>query len=1321
MSVVKDEEEDGGSGGHSIAGYEYQIDVSVWLALDLVLANQLTQELVLEPASEEDIEADLAEDEPGRLTSTAALDGYRLIVQAKLRSGDAWTVASVKALLKHGEARASAAKRLEDGKARYLLITTAGLNGGTRGLRVRRPGNWPKPGDMPATIKSALPTDSAGRVAIIANEDEERLATDIKTLLTESFRVPNARLEECRQALREQARVRIGGAGGGRWLRAHLEQVIRRHDGYIASSPELEHYVHPTNWAELRAAMRERHAALIIGQSGTGKTMATRKLYDELRTEVPGLSRVPITLGPEQLRDDATEPPVLYDIEDPWGRYDFDPKSRPWNDQLAQFFAKARPDRMIVATSRLDVAQSAGALETVKPWRVGLEAEHYGLAERRRLYRTRIDALPRKLQPVAKESEASVLAELATPLEIQKFFDALPTLDDEERRNPAGLVAEAIRRAHQDSIERTVVDQIEERQDVRAAAILWGLLKATDKLSLRLLRQIEDRLAEFGPQFEKGVSPLVAFFVAARNLRQIDSTITYYHPRVEAGIEQALDRDRLVARRTLRLLIDILVSPDGPSEAWGAAASARLLLATDRTPELKPEPSATAQTKIDAWLASELAKGGKEFENNLNLAEAAGSTDSNVSEVARFLLHRPDRRFGWMHIWGPPERDETWYARMRADPAVKTLVETFIRDMLPHARDDFRAGFVTEVERVAPGLTPAFLDAAATAVHYGFTHSYDAIAEGALADLAGFETIVAEAIAVRTPSAADRQRNAEIHLAIVNGEYSDDYAEHLCDNDDGWTAGEFLEAYVQRVRATVGWRHLVKHQHRDRLLRYWLRELAEDEAPDLGEVAGAFNVGRGTADEDDLWHVLAKAWEPAFVEALVERILEGHPEARVRVAALTCLAEQATERLPAICQNLAEREQEGRLVEIAIELGEIRRKRSNFDESRHGEAADRAATLLPPLLKEISDAAFALGANVAPSLSQDARELLVRVSPPSEEVRLFRISMDKHLPMFVPDDVRWLLANADDANNAVEAIETAIRHGMALEIEAGLSHRFAAVVARVLKAVAAPLATPLPEALLALAEHKGSLVRKALVELLDAKPHSGHLPALMVLAKDDWSPRSSYQGEEDDYPIAQAAIGAIGKLGTLEEGVADDLYRLAIDTRDSDVRYEIFVLLVRAADSRFQDQLFELAVSPGRRTVRLAAATALMVGHQQVAPEIIGRITPQLLATRIEGVASRLLLLVALRSEIHELIKAAQALSTMEKRRVLLLLAIWIVRERDAIAAERIARMLPPNHAGVKWALAGAKGKLGDTALDDLGDPIAVEQVLSFMGPKKQR
>ncbi|MGX5652534.1 hypothetical protein ACWKW4_19940 [Hydrogenophaga borbori] len=67
---------------------------------------------------------------------------------------------------------------------------------------------------------------------------------------------------------------------------------------------------------------------------------------------------------------------------------------------------------------------------------------------------------------------------------------------------------------------------------------------------------------------------------------------------------------------------------------------------------------------------------------------------------------------------------------------------------------------------------------------------------------------------------------------------------------------------------------------------------------------------------------------------------------------------------------------------------------------------------------------------------------------------------------------------------------------------------------------------------------------------------------------------------------------------------------------------------------------------------------------------------------------------------------------------MLLLLAIWVLREHDQQLAERIGRMLPFNSVGVSWALAGGKGNVRDTALDDLGDPICVDQVLQFMQPK---
>jgi hypothetical protein len=94
---------------------------------------------------------------------------------------------------------------------------------------------------------------------------------------------------------------------------------------------------------------------------------------------------------------------------------------------------------------------------------INREAEHYGKSERISLYRSLIDDLPWHFK-VATSNLSKVLEQLGTPLEIQKFFDALPTIDIDHRHNPKALINEAVRKAHHESIERTVIDQIEERR-----------------------------------------------------------------------------------------------------------------------------------------------------------------------------------------------------------------------------------------------------------------------------------------------------------------------------------------------------------------------------------------------------------------------------------------------------------------------------------------------------------------------------------------------------------------------------------------------------------------------------------------------------------------------------------------------------------------------------------------------------------------------------------------------------------------------------------------------------------------------------------------
>src|SRR5882757_8821665 len=83
----RDEVEHGGAVQDGLAVYEYQMDVSVWLALQLIAADKQAHELVLEPATQEDLEGELEDSEPGWATGAVRVKSYRLVVQAKLRRG----------------------------------------------------------------------------------------------------------------------------------------------------------------------------------------------------------------------------------------------------------------------------------------------------------------------------------------------------------------------------------------------------------------------------------------------------------------------------------------------------------------------------------------------------------------------------------------------------------------------------------------------------------------------------------------------------------------------------------------------------------------------------------------------------------------------------------------------------------------------------------------------------------------------------------------------------------------------------------------------------------------------------------------------------------------------------------------------------------------------------------------------------------------------------------------------------------------------------------------------------------------------------------
>jgi hypothetical protein len=119
-------------------------------------------------------------------------EGYKLVVQVKLRKGDPWSVAAFKALLNHGKKRRPARLHLDDPNTRYLLITNADATGRVRDLLVNGLEEWPEEQIFPPSLKSTLPHSPEGRVAIWGGLAERLLDLEINYIHGSLLGVPQS-------------------------------------------------------------------------------------------------------------------------------------------------------------------------------------------------------------------------------------------------------------------------------------------------------------------------------------------------------------------------------------------------------------------------------------------------------------------------------------------------------------------------------------------------------------------------------------------------------------------------------------------------------------------------------------------------------------------------------------------------------------------------------------------------------------------------------------------------------------------------------------------------------------------------------------------------------------------------------------------------------------------------------------------------------------------------------------------------------------------------------------------------------------------------
>ena len=1294
----------------ALDGYEYQLGVSVLAALRLMLITKSTSRITLEPANEEDLELDLEPATPGRVQPSANVaDGYKLVVQVKLRNSGPWSITDFEALLKRGTTRRPAKHHLDDPGTRYLLITNADASGVARDLLVQGLEEWPEEQTFPASLSGTLPHGPEGRIAIWGVLTERLLDLEINDILGSLLRVPQSRQAECRARLRDEARQRMRGTSPGVWTREDLLSIIRGCGGYLASAPQLEAFVPPGNYEALSDLLERRDALVITGPSGTGKTWTALALVDQARQRpsAPEIIQVNVNNGPSSMRTLADTGPKLFYVEDPWGQYSLRGGADVWTEQLPRLLREAHAGHQYVITSRTDMLGQAKADEGLKRWTVVLDADQYRDGELADIYDKRQELLATELQAKALDFRTDALEALETPFEIDLFFTYMADGPEPDEVDPA-FFRRILALAHRGAVEGVVVSYLNASDQTGWSAIIWALLTARSQFDRSQLIGLSRQLRITDPTFFDGLEKLVNRLVATRHLRQPSQTVSFSHPSVRAGFEIFIKENWARSETALTSMISALTQLGGSQRDWALETAARSLkaiadlVAAAENLDVEFEADSASRARIDAWLEESLVDPRADFRPVLQLASDVGTQNSTPSELARWFI-QGIRRGGQFFLdrWQPPSFDDAWYERVSADPRSFVIADRFVREQLPEDRDGFGDTFPNKLDRIATGLTPAFLAAARKLVASGFDRNVGAVAAGAVRDLDRYEEVLEAALdeLARLRRSYERE-GREQWRAIEDGECDAAVEEGYQSQheEDGYAAGVLVDAYVRQVRSLGRWRSLKEHPRISELNRAWADEVARlGGSVPLEELRAVISVTRLSNHEDRAWEAAHQHWQAPLSSDLEQRILSTSGDEGLRDALAYCALIKAPAVLARCFERLAATP--ASFVHLLVDTHAAQRRISSKTRARRIRSL---LAMLPGVAVEIFRA-LAVNDKAASPVDPAALFLLDRAAETATPAVL-----DDIVPIMIASGgapsaaiQRWLVETADH-RLAKAAAEAAILIEDDALVWLALDHDRADAREVALPYLAARLPDPLPPRLLDFSSDPGSRVRRALVRILATRRCAEHQGVLRKLVDDDWSDAEAFHNEESSYPIAREAVVGLAAYGSLSDGIGEVLLFRAERTDDRSLGMVALDTAAQCCSPAIRKKIWALSFIDQARWVRVDAIDALSQADL-VESEILDAITAKLLLRLAPPLAASACVLLASHGRVEAVVEAMERIAYSTKRRALLLLGALGLADRDRPAALGLLALLGSDHPARRLLDLHDGERLSKTVLDDLG------------------
>jgi hypothetical protein len=773
-------------GRDAYRGFEYQIQVTTWLAL-LFLGEHNAPSIVIEPLGGEDVEilrsSDLVTD-TSDLSVALATPG--LSVQVKARGTGHWTCAQMNEILAGPKKESGAASShgrtwpltaLEaDPNKNFLFITDSTVEPALSNLVVASvpfvARTVPKK-SLNGTLGTA--TDAVrARIGIWQKFTLDAAKNAARELLASRFNVPHATRDSCLKSIRERVRAALLDAKLGTLSLEDLETIAHEFGG----APEEVSIVEPEEFDRFRKQLDEQCGLLIVGEPGVGKTTAAERLIFEHRKRQEPFALVrPAT--PSDLRAlRSKKEPTLVFVEDPFGRYDPSPQGHEWAVELAGLCQHINSDLRLLITSRRSFATPhlKEKATRLSHYVMSLKASGY---DRKALL---VDCLRREaglddeaLNWVLSHAEL-ILEELSRPLSYDNLAAQLALLPSAQRSSASlhSIVKAASSADLGYELENTFADASEPiRKGMVGVWLALEVWSRSDVLRVQLENVAAD-LMSVGAEVEHVTEVLEKH----RWLRRSKKHIQMHPIYIEACARVAL-KQRVLASGVVAAFIDGLRQRSDVDALWTAYRVAQRVKL-----RLTPESELTARAAARESLIRAANEGTRiDFAAAFGLLLTNKTAGDPVTLLARTLRPMRETYGRWVLslTWSLPNWDVATLKQVQADPDARAIVRAFVRQGFPTFQRRFEgaAAFVDFLYDITD--VSAEFDELSTSIDEGEDWTSEFIALGAV-----------------------RSANANLKDILQRGfgilEQADRWWEGLSDDDVDSEYGDWLaENYQYRI------------------------------------------------------------------------------------------------------------------------------------------------------------------------------------------------------------------------------------------------------------------------------------------------------------------------------------------------------------------------------------------------------------------------------------------------------------------------------------------------------------------------------------------